>query len=109
MTIFEISFINKEKIEKIKLIKTSNSVYQSSLDDFYNFAASDKCNIEIVEALLSAVESKENIENACDLLEKNGFLKVEIALLKNDLYFECNNTVTGISDNSENLLNVPVK
>lgn len=105
---FEISFINKEKIEKIKLIKTSNSVYQSSLDDFYNFAASDKCNIEIVEALLSAVESKENIENACDLLEKNGFLKVEIALLKNDLYFECNNTVTGISDNSENLLNVPV-
>ena len=48
------------------------------------------------------------MKNACDLLEKNGFLKVEIALLKNDLYFECNNTVTGISDNSENLLNVPV-
>lgn len=102
----EIRLLNEDKIEKLKLIKTLNPVYESNLADLYNSVVSKKCGIEVVEALLSAICSTENIETACELLEKHGFYLVEIALLKNCLYFDNNNATSEVAetcDNNENL------
>ncbi len=95
----EVKLFEEDKISKLKLIKSSNKEYEKNITDLYECAVSHKCGIEVVEKLISAVQSPQNIDSACDVLEKDGFLMLEIALLKNCLYFDENNADSKFNEN----------